>query len=1248
MTDRTFPAFSELTWNEEGAPYYDLIKKPSVPGDTTGSSGVTIGPGYDMGGRTSDAIEADMKAAGLSEDDAKVYGTAAGKKGQDARDWVAANPDAPTLSEDQCAGLFAAIYPRYVGEARDKVTSWGTSFDGLAAEMQEVLVDMRYRGDIREPGHTSSIEGTVKEKVVAGYDTFRTFMADSAWWQANTNLLNMKDGSPNRRITARAAWLPETPGAPASSPPASPGSTASATPGTFDLSTWPEDRLYDHLSRVYEQARQTYGSTDAWPTDAGRVTLVCGRGLQDGRPVVKDSNSVWDDTVYVVWKEASGAKRVRSFRISTEYGTEGTSLLQFGLHRYVLGEHHHSKPTRKSIETPGYEHTDYRYRALNPETSVPILLDNDRDLTQDAGEGIVQNSDIYIHYGGSDAATPGGWSAGCQVLYLWDHYKEFFRLVEADASITRTAPDDYGGQQEKTGRALIYCLLPAAAFAPAGLSFPIDLGQGLDPTDEAVAAYHEHTERTIQSGYYPIGANTIWHGGVHVLASEGAPVHACAAGTLVAARLAPGAAGEGPHGSRNFALVRHDDDAGTWYSLSMHLAPLDGVADPTQARWLAPVIAPGETKDGVQYDASGRYVIGGDSSAHVATNFTVSEVLRGTTRIRVDLVTQLQAIRTAVGTSVNVEAVEPSGAACTISSSGDVLSAARARVGQGLASADAAAGGARLAVADSGVDDELLAALQAGAIVTPDRPVAAGDILGWAGQYDVDDQGTKGWLVHWEVFSATSPMVGQDGWTEVTDDNEDFTIDSTAVSGLVQQQWSLDDLDSDNIEAFEAQAFYRSADAAKARTLVCKFVSEWGVPDLDAAIAAMNDVWFTDGIKEQLEPYQWWTELQAQKPGVLPTSPHVFHVNPVAFVAARTAALAGGGAAPPATTEPTDPGTEAPGAGTPTTPPAAGGALALGGSVGKDGVNAPADVQAVKQRLVDLGFDWLTVDTTCDPTLIAVIQLFQSIKDGRESVGGDGRVDPGGDTEAWLNAANAPRWQRISEQGTGFKNHDRLDQTGDSSYGTDWLDATLRAAAAEYESSWRASHAGAALLSINDCSRVHGGDHPDHQGHETGLLADLQLPRTDGASGGITVASDTFDRDAARAMLKALLAQTPYLTGASDLYLNDQTLIDESLCTHHSGHDDHIHVKLHPPPRGAAAPAAAPTSAPSSASTTTSSEGGTYHVVVSGDTLSGIAATYGCPSWRTIYDHEKNADFRALRPNPDLIYPGDRVFVPTA
>lgn len=52
------------------------------------------------------------------------------------------------------------------------------------------------------------------------------------------------------------------------------------------------------------------------------------------------------------------------------------------------------------------------------------------------------------------------------------------------------------------------------------------------------------------------------------------------------------------------------------------------------------------------------------------------------------------------------------------------------------------------------------------------------------------------------------------------------------------------------------------------------------------------------------------------------------------------------------------------------------------------------------------------------------------------------------------------------------------------------------------------------------------------------------------------------------------------------------------------------------------------------------------HTVAQGETLLKIAKHYGLDSAAAVYDHPDNEPFRAQRPNPDLIYPGDRIVVP--
>lgn len=54
------------------------------------------------------------------------------------------------------------------------------------------------------------------------------------------------------------------------------------------------------------------------------------------------------------------------------------------------------------------------------------------------------------------------------------------------------------------------------------------------------------------------------------------------------------------------------------------------------------------------------------------------------------------------------------------------------------------------------------------------------------------------------------------------------------------------------------------------------------------------------------------------------------------------------------------------------------------------------------------------------------------------------------------------------------------------------------------------------------------------------------------------------------------------------------------------------------------------------------------YTVRQGDYLAKIAKDYGFANWRTIYDDSHNQGFRQKRPDPNLIFPGDQLFIPDA
>lgn len=54
----------------------------------------------------------------------------------------------------------------------------------------------------------------------------------------------------------------------------------------------------------------------------------------------------------------------------------------------------------------------------------------------------------------------------------------------------------------------------------------------------------------------------------------------------------------------------------------------------------------------------------------------------------------------------------------------------------------------------------------------------------------------------------------------------------------------------------------------------------------------------------------------------------------------------------------------------------------------------------------------------------------------------------------------------------------------------------------------------------------------------------------------------------------------------------------------------------------------------------------TTHTVAQGETLTRIAKQYKYGSVEALYNHPDNAEFKKLRPNPDIIFEGDEITIP--
>lgn len=53
-----------------------------------------------------------------------------------------------------------------------------------------------------------------------------------------------------------------------------------------------------------------------------------------------------------------------------------------------------------------------------------------------------------------------------------------------------------------------------------------------------------------------------------------------------------------------------------------------------------------------------------------------------------------------------------------------------------------------------------------------------------------------------------------------------------------------------------------------------------------------------------------------------------------------------------------------------------------------------------------------------------------------------------------------------------------------------------------------------------------------------------------------------------------------------------------------------------------------------------------WHTVLQGETASSIADFYSFQNYKTVYEHPQNEALRTMRRDPDILFPGDRIYIP--
>jgi hypothetical protein len=182
-------AFGQRTFDAEGLEtrgrYFS--RRISFPGGD--NSGVTIGRGYDMGHRSRSQVVRELTLAGMTESDASIFSRGAGIRGASAKIFVDRNVDfTPEMSLEVQKSLFEDVTtPEIVNDIKrifdkpDTVKAYGRpAWDSLSTTAQELVFDLRYRGD-----YTPTTRKRIQTLLVnQDYEGLRNVMNDTGYWKA--------------------------------------------------------------------------------------------------------------------------------------------------------------------------------------------------------------------------------------------------------------------------------------------------------------------------------------------------------------------------------------------------------------------------------------------------------------------------------------------------------------------------------------------------------------------------------------------------------------------------------------------------------------------------------------------------------------------------------------------------------------------------------------------------------------------------------------------------------------------------------------------------------------------------------------------------------------------------------------------------------------------------------------------------------------------------------------------------------
>jgi N-acetyl-anhydromuramyl-L-alanine amidase AmpD len=408
---------------------------------------------------------------------------------------------------------------------------------------------------------------------------------------------------------------------------------------------------------------------------------------------------------------------------------------------------------------------------------------------------------------------------------------------------------------------------------------PMDLGSGLELTLENINNYYNHNEKDFPGGYFPIGLNMTWHGGIHLRPKQDSMVYNTIDGTIIAARLGENKNyGMGVYGSRNFILTAHPFHEHTLYQLYMHLCPMSRYdkklapcswipkKDLNQGGSIVKLNIPIQKGDPL-------WLSGEAGSGEYRTKLLHWEVFSDALII-----------------------AKPD---CTNPSSNIVLD------GNSGWSDDKTLRVQAMANAPANVMIDTTVEFFVSKVSYKDAPKAVLQNINWSVK-TLSNSWSQIFAQQGPSLSLTIPahLAGQTikvqpyinspaesiscqclvhneyPWHLLQDEDEDFNLDCAAIF----KNLSIEQPEKATPQAIIEHYKEQSTAVLEYRNTFARFVSEWGIPDINKAVQTLRDNhWYTIGLSDRLKKYQIWEGLQAA--GVsIPESSRLWHYHPVTIL----------------------------------------------------------------------------------------------------------------------------------------------------------------------------------------------------------------------------------------------------------------------------------------------------------------------------------------------------------------------------